>query len=142
MIFLFLIVLHNYTKKKILLITEFSFLLITALLASFLAISAVNLFSLVLSFELLSLVSYILLGLYTQSVSKEAAIKYFIASSASGGLLLQGSALIYSCYGTLEFNALHLVLTELGTFDLVSKFGFLFIFFGFFIKLAVFPGYN
>jgi len=61
------------------------------------------------------LVLYVLASFCRSSAfSAEAGLKYFILGALSSGFYLFGAALIYGFTGTLQFDALSLLLGDLG----------------------------
>ena len=78
----------------------FSLILFTSLGMSLLSFS-VDLLMIAVSWELMSIPTYILTGFRKQdSKSNEAAIKYFIMGSLSTGAILYGISLVYGMTGT------------------------------------------
>ena len=74
-----------------------------------------DLIALLVSFELMSLPSYVLAGfLRTDRRSGEAAIKYFINGAFASAVLAFGLALVYGATGATGYDAVHvhLVLTD------------------------------
>jgi NADH-quinone oxidoreductase subunit N len=68
-----------------------------------------------LSLELMTLCSYILVGLRVgNAASNEAAIKYFLLASFASALLIYGIALTYGATGTTEFGAVATAFAEQG----------------------------
>lgn len=97
-----------YLRDRNLLIGEFYTLTIFSTLGLMLLISAGNLVSLYLGLELFSLAAYALIALNRDSkLSSEAAIKYFVLSALSSGLLLYGMSMLYGATGSLALNTIH-----------------------------------
>lgn len=72
-----------------------------------LLISAESLLVLFLALELLSLPTYVLVGIVQRSeTSCEGALKYFLFGSLASVLLLMGIAFLYANYGTLNLHTL------------------------------------
>jgi NADH-quinone oxidoreductase subunit N len=83
---------------------EFHALLLLATAGMMLAASALDLLILYLGLELMTLCSYILVGITRErSISNEAAIKYFLLGSFASAQLLYGIALTYGVTGTTVF---------------------------------------
>jgi NADH-quinone oxidoreductase subunit N len=92
---------------------EFHALLLLATTGMMLAASALDLLTLYLGLELMSLCSYILVGITRERpASNEAAIKYFLLGSFASALLLYGIALSYGVTGATGFAAMASALTE------------------------------
>jgi NADH-quinone oxidoreductase subunit N len=96
---------------------EYYFLLLTAVVALSLAMSAGNLFMIYLAVETLSIVSYILAAYFRKDLfSTEAGLKYFLFGALSTGLMLYGISLVYGLLGTLDLGVIAAKLSA-GAFD-------------------------
>lgn len=90
---------------------EYFIIFLLAIFSLLLLISSSDLISFYLIIEMQSLCFYILASFKRDSAfSTEAGLKYFIAGAFISGIFLFGSSLIYGCLGTLNFNALNLLL--------------------------------
>jgi NADH-quinone oxidoreductase subunit N len=86
---------------------EFYALLVFACLAICLATSAVDLISLYLGMEFLSITSYILAGyLRGDRKSNEAGIKYFLYGAVASAVMLYGMSLLYGATGATNLSAI------------------------------------
>ncbi len=84
---------------------EIYLLMLTASLGGMVMVSAINLTSLFIGLETLSLSFYGLVGYtYTKNRTLEASIKYMVLSAASTGFMLFGMALLYAEFGELGFT--------------------------------------
>lgn len=84
---------------------EFHSLMLFALLGMFLISSSAHFLTIYLGLELLSLSLYALVAMQRdQSISAEAAIKYFVLGAIASGFLLYGISLFYGLTGTLYLN--------------------------------------
>lgn len=91
---------------------EFFIIFALALLSLLLLLSSNDILSLYIMLEMQTLCFFILASFKRDSsFSAEAGLKYFIASSFISGIFLFGASLIYGCLGTLNFNALNLLLS-------------------------------
>ncbi len=80
---------------------EFYALLVFAALAICLASSAINLISVYLAMEFLSITSYVLAGyLRGDTKSNEAGLKYFLYGAVTSAVMLYGMSLLYGATGT------------------------------------------
>lgn len=80
---------------------EFYALLVFAGLAICLASSAVDLISVYLSMEFLSITSYVLAGFWRDNLkSTEAGLKYFLYGAVTSAAMLYGMSLLYGATGT------------------------------------------
>ncbi len=93
----------GYEELKEKYIGEFFFLLLNGAIAMLLAVSSNNLLMIYLSIEMLSLISYILVAfLKNNTLSSEAALKYFLFGALSTGIMLYGISLVYGLFGTTD----------------------------------------
>ena len=82
---------------------EFYSLLVFACLAISLASSAINLISVYLAMEFLSITSYVLAGyLRDDKKSNEAGLKYFLYGAVASAIMLYGMSLLYGATGTTD----------------------------------------
>ncbi len=89
---------------------EYYALALFALLGMMLMSSASHLLMIYLGLELLSLCMYALVAMdRDNSISSEAAIKYFVLGAIASGFLLYGISLIYGLTGSLYLSQLTLV---------------------------------
>jgi len=94
---------------------EYHALLLLASTGMMLSVSATDLLTLYLGVELMTLCSYILVGVTVQNPrSNEAAIKYFLIASFASALLLYGISLTYGATGSTTFVAIASALAERG----------------------------
>ena len=86
---------------------EYHAILLLASTGMMFAASALDLLILYLGLELMTLCSYILVGITVEKpASNEAAIKYFLLGSFASALLLYGIALTYGVTGSTDFAAI------------------------------------
>ena len=99
---------------------EYHALLLLASTGMMLAVSALDLLTLYLGLELMTLCSYILVGIRVERpTSNEAAIKYFLLASFASALLLYGISLTYGVTGATDFTGIASALGEQGSNPLV-----------------------
>ncbi len=92
---------------------EYHALLLLAATGMTLAVSAQNLMALYLGLELMTICSYILVGITGRKpASTEAAIKYFLIASFASALLLYGISLIYGITGGTDLGAIASALSD------------------------------
>jgi len=92
---------------------EYYALLLLASTGMMLAASAMDLLILYLGLELMTLCSYILVGIVRErSISNEAAIKYFLLGSFASALLLYGIGLTYGVTGATDFATIAAAVSE------------------------------
>ena len=92
---------------------EYHALLLLASTGMMLAVSTVDLMTLYLGLELMTICSYILVGIHVhRPTSNEAAIKYFLVASFASALLLFGISLTYGFAGSTGFATVASALSE------------------------------
>jgi NADH-quinone oxidoreductase subunit N len=92
---------------------EYYALLLLATSGMALMASAADLIVLFLGLELMTLSTYVLIGIKRDSLrSNEAAIKYFLLGGFSTAFLLYGIALVYGLTGTTQIDAVAALLAE------------------------------
>jgi NADH-quinone oxidoreductase subunit N len=118
---------------------EFSILILFALFGMITLVSANNLISFYLAFELMSIPLYVLASFNKDSVySCEAGVKYFTLSALSSCIMLYGMSLLYGYTGQIDFSQLSsFVQNHQITYGIV--FGLVFILIGLCFKLAIVP---
>ncbi len=90
---------------------EYYVLTLTALLGSFVVISAGSLLTLYIGVELLALSLYAMVAFDRDSgLAAEAAMKYFVLGAIASGTLLYGLSLVYGLSGTLQLDTLAVTL--------------------------------
>ena len=95
---------------------EYHALLLLASTGMMLAVSALDLLTLYLGLELMTLCSYILVGIRVERpASNEAAIKYFLLASFASALLLYGISLTYGVTGATGFAGIASALAGQGS---------------------------
>jgi NADH-quinone oxidoreductase subunit N len=91
---------------------EFYALLVFAGLAICLASSAIDLISIYLAMEFLSITSYVLAGYLRGDLkSNEAGIKYFLYGAVTSAAMLYGMSLLYGATGTTNLSLIAQLLT-------------------------------
>ena len=94
---------------------EYHALLLLAATGMMLAVSARDLLPLYLALELMTLCSYILVGIRVdRQASNEAAIKYFLLGSFASALLIYGISLTYGVTRSTDFGAIAAALLQHG----------------------------
>ena len=94
---------------------EYHVLLLLASTGMMFAASALDLLTFYLGLELMTLCSYILVGITVDKpTSNEAAVKYFLLASFASAVLLYGMSLIYGVTGATDFTAIAAAISEHG----------------------------
>jgi len=100
-----------YLEGRARYIGEFYSLLIFVTLAMVLVVSSTDLIMLYLSFEFLSITSYVLVGwLRGDPISNEASIKYFLYGAVASAVMLYGMSLFYGATGSTNLSQIATVL--------------------------------
>ena len=108
-------------------------------LGMFVMASAVNLLSMFLAFEMVSMTSYILTGHLKEDMkSSEAALKYVIYSGASSATMIYGMSLLYGLTGSLRAQEIAQKLVG-GESSLAMAVAVLFVLAGLGYKIASVP---
>ncbi|CCH55746.1 NADH dehydrogenase I subunit N [Fibrisoma limi BUZ 3] len=84
---------------------EWYSLLVATVLGLFLMTMSVNLLSIYLSIELVSICSYLLTALTADRSASEGGIKYLLFGAVSSAVMLYGMSLLYGITGTLDITA-------------------------------------
>ena len=84
---------------------EWYALLVAMTLGLFLMTLSVNLLSIYLSIELVSICSYLLTALNADRKASEGGIKYLLFGAVSSAVMLYGMSLLYGMTGTLDLTA-------------------------------------
>ncbi|MGE5532322.1 MAG: NADH-quinone oxidoreductase subunit N [Bacteroidota bacterium] len=93
--------------RKIYAYGEYFSLLLFALVGMSLLAGAVDLVTIYLAFELVSLVSYVLAGyLRRDKKSNEASLKYFLYGAAASAVMIYGMSLLYGLGGSTNLHTL------------------------------------
>jgi NADH-quinone oxidoreductase subunit N len=96
-------------------LAEYYALLLLATAGMMLAASAADFLILYLGLELMTLCSYILVGITRdKAMSNEASMKYFLLGSFASTLLLYGISLVYGVTGAMDFAAIASAVSERG----------------------------
>ncbi len=92
-----------------------------------------------LGLEVMSLAIYVLVGIKRRdSLSNEAALKYFILGALAAGIFLYGVSLLYGVTGYMDLKSMSPVLLRSGEMPLF-KVGALLVFVAFAFKIAAVP---
>lgn len=122
--------------------SEYYYLFLFALLGGMFLASSNDLITLFVSIELLSISSFILVGIQKNSQkSSEAALKYVVNGGISSAITLFGFSYLYGLTGTtkLQEMASFLAIPQSTAVQLMVGIAFLLILIGFSFKVATFP---
>lgn len=133
-----LVLAFDYNRKEGIARFEYPILVLFAVLGMVVMISANDLMSLYVGFELQSLALYITAALARDSLrSTEAGLKYFVLGALASGLLVYGISLVYGFTGTTNFTALASLLTGGPGYGTVI--GLVFVMVGLAFKISAAP---
>nr|YP_010616501.1 NADH dehydrogenase subunit 2 [Peronosclerospora sorghi]WAU47931.1 NADH dehydrogenase subunit 2 [Peronosclerospora sorghi] len=124
---------------------EIIILMLISLLGLMLLTSSNHFITLYLSIELQSLSFYVLTSTQRKSIlSIEAGLKYFILGSIASSFILFGSSIIYAIIGSLNFNHIFLILSNINFLNNINiliglSYGFIFILIGILFKIGASP---
>ncbi|MDX2265603.1 MAG: NADH-quinone oxidoreductase subunit NuoN [Hyphomicrobiales bacterium] len=97
----------DYLKRENIFKFEFPVLVLLSTVGMMLMISANDLITLYMGFELQSLALYVIAAFHRDNVrSSEAGLKYFVLGALSSGMLLYGCSLVYGAAGSTSFPAI------------------------------------
>ncbi|MCA0758608.1 NADH-quinone oxidoreductase subunit N [Paenibacillus sp. N4] len=120
---------------------EFFYLLLPAVIGAMIMASSGNLITLYIGLELLSLTSYVLVGMKRKSsLSPEAAMKYLVTGGIASAFVLFGMSYLYGVTGSVNIAAVGAALPgALADYRALVYVGFFFLLAGFGIKIAAAP---
>ncbi len=117
---------------------EFPILILLSTMGMLVLISAGNLITLYLGFELMSLALYVIAAFHRDDVrASEAGLKYFVLGALSSGMLLYGASLIYGFAGTVSFRGIAGALVGHQSIGVI--FGLVFLSAGLAFKMSTVP---
>jgi NADH-quinone oxidoreductase subunit N len=121
-------------------LSEFILLTLAVTVGMSTLVASINMLTLYLSLELVSIVSYALAGFRKKNnFSNEAALKYLLYGAFASGTMLYGFSLLYGLTGTLNLYSINASLSS-AYIDPVSLYAILFmILFGFGFKMSAVP---
>lgn len=136
------IAMSDDTKQPIQDKGEYYYLFLTALLGAMFMASSIDFITLFIGLELLSLSSYILVGVQKKNrSSNEAAMKYFINGGIATAITLFGMSYLYGITGSTDIIEMQQVLLQgvSGDSQLLLMLSFLLLFVGLSFKIATVP---
>ena len=133
-----LILSFDYNRRENIARFEYPILVLFAVLGMIVMISAADLMTLYIGFELQSLALYITAAIARDSLrSTEAGLKYFVLGALASGLLIYGISLVYGFAGTTNFAALANILS--GSAGYGTVIGIVFVLVGLAFKISAAP---
>lgn len=121
--------------------SELLFLTMNSMVGALILISAINLITVFIGLELMSLSLYLMIAMsHEQKISKEAGIKYFVLGSFASAIFLYGVSFIYGSTGTVStLDLMKNAEVLLKTGNHLFLFGFAFVTLGFCFKVSIAP---
>ncbi len=105
----------GYLKVERIHLTEYYVFLMLSLTGMMIMVSAVDLLTIYLGMELMSICLYILAGFRRlEPRSLEASAKYFVLGAFSSGILLYGISLLYAVAGSTHLSVISTAVSETG----------------------------
>ena len=130
----------DYIEQENLRRFEFPVLMLLATVGMMLMASAVNMMSLYLGVELMSLSIYVLAAFARDDLrSSEAGLKYFVLGALASGLLLYGITLVYGFSGSMNFADIGKTLGDAKSASTGVTVGVVFIVAGLAFKISAVP---
>lgn len=131
----------DYLRSRKMPVGEFYVLTTLATLGGFLMAGSLDLITIFLGLELLSLSSYVLTGMLRRDDrSNEAAMKFFLIGAVTTAVILFGVSLLYGLTGSTNLETIAAAIANLtpGELPLLAAAG-LFLLAGLGVKVAAFP---
>jgi NADH-quinone oxidoreductase subunit N len=130
----------DYNRREDIARFEYPVLVVFAVLGMLVMVSAGDLMTLYLGFELQSLSLYICAAIARDSLrSTEAGLKYFVLGALASGLLIYGISLVYGFAGTTNFAALAQELISSKAAGYGTIIGIVFVLVGLAFKISAAP---
>lgn len=120
---------------------EYYYLLLPALLGGMIMSSSGDLITLFVGLELLSISSYILVGIYKRNkLSNESAFKYLVLGGISSGVILYGMSFLYGISGSTNISVIAEALkTNFDNYEALIYVSFFLLVAGLGFKIAAAP---
>jgi len=119
---------------------EFYALILFATVGSMVMACSVNLLTIFLGLELLSIPLYVLNAFFRRyEVSVEAGLKYFVVGAFASGFVAYGMALLYGASASTNLVEIGRRVVEIGSLNPLTAVGFAMVFGGLAFKLALVP---
>jgi NADH-quinone oxidoreductase subunit N len=120
--------------------SELVFLTMNSIVGMLILVSAVNLLTLFIGLELMSLSLYLMIAMSNeQKISKEAAIKYFVLGSFASAIFLYGVSFVFGSANTVNIVDLMANAATLVKTNKIFLFGISFVTLGFCFKVSIVP---
>ncbi|MBO2520516.1 MAG: NADH-quinone oxidoreductase subunit N [Clostridia bacterium] len=129
----------EYLERREVKVGEFYILVTFATLGAFLMASSLELITIYIGLELMTISSYVLAGMLRNDArSSEASIKFFLMGALTSGVILYGLSLLYGLTGSTHLAEIAAGLAASPNASLITAAG-VFIIAGFGFKIAAVP---
>lgn len=130
----------DYVRRRGIPAGEFYILLLLATMGMMFMAGSLNLLTIYLGLECLSLASYSMVGMLRRSAkSTEASLKYILIGAISSGIVLFGMSLLFGAAGSLHLRDIAAAVSANGQMAPVLVAGMMFLIAGFGVKMAAVP---
>ncbi len=120
--------------------SELMFLALSSVLGMIILVAALDLLTIFIGLELMSLSIYLMIGMsHEEKFSKEAALKYFVLGSFASAIFLYGVAYIFGTTGTTNIYQIAQQTGELMQTHRMFVFGISMVVLGFCFKVSIAP---
>lgn len=120
--------------------SELIFLALNSVLGMIILVAAVNLLTVFIGLELMSLSLYLMIAMsHEQKLSKEAAMKYFVLGSFASAIFLYGVSFVYGSTGSVNITDFMETAATLVKTNKLFLFGIVFVILGFCFKVSIAP---
>lgn len=119
---------------------ELIFLALNSVVGMLILVSAMDLLTLFVGLELMSLALYLMIGMsHEEKYSKEAAFKYFLLGSFASAIFLYGTAFVFGTTGSTNLITFMQEASSLVQSNRLFLFGISFVILGFCFKVSIAP---
>ena len=130
----------DYLKREGIYHAEYFFLILLSTVGMMIMASSLDLISIFLGLEVMSIALYVLAGFNrTDPRSNEASLKYFLIGAFASGFLLYGIALLYGNFHTTNLGEIFALLSGQESLSIIGLIGMVLVLIGFFFKVAFVP---
>lgn len=120
--------------------SELVFLALNSVVGMLILVSALDLLTLFIGLELMSLSLYLMIGMsHEEKLSKEAAFKYFVLGSFASAIFLYGTSFIFGTTGSTNLITFMQDAVGLVQTNRLFLFGISFVILGFCFKVSIAP---
>ena len=120
--------------------SELVFLALNSVVGMLILVSALDLLTVFIGLELMSLSLYLMIGMsHEEKLSKEAAFKYFVLGSFASAIFLYGTSFIYGTTGSTNLVTFMQEAVGLVQTNRLFLFGISFVILGFCFKVSIAP---